>query len=36
MTLEWLKISDELELNCKHYLLVSDDIDLLEENINII
>jgi hypothetical protein len=25
-----------LELNCKHYLLVSDDIDLLEENINII
>jgi hypothetical protein len=36
MTLEWLKISEGLELNCKHQLIVSDGIDLLEEDINII
>jgi hypothetical protein len=35
MRLEWLNMSIELELNCKHQLIVSDDIDLLDENINI-
>jgi hypothetical protein len=36
MPLEQLKGSEGLELNWKQQLLVSDNIDLLDKNINII